>query len=150
MKIKVTKARRSEAKNILLLIDELADFERLPPPDRKAKNRIVNDAFGKKPSFSILLSKIDGKTIGYAFYFFTYSSFLARKTLYLEDIYISQKFRGFGAGKSLFNALVNIARKNKCGRMEWCVLDWNENAVKFYEKLGSKELKEWKYYRLSL
>ncbi|MGA2668289.1 MAG: GNAT family N-acetyltransferase [Ignavibacteria bacterium] len=150
MDIKITKARKSDVHEILRLIDELAEFEKLTPPDEKAKKHLVNDAFGKKPAYHVILAKIDRKTIGYAFYFYTYSSFLARKTLYLEDIYISIEYRRLGTGKLLFNKLIDIARKKGCGRMEWCVLEWNKNAIDFYEKLGAKELKEWKYYRLSL
>jgi GNAT superfamily N-acetyltransferase len=150
MKIKITKANKTDTADILHLIYELAEFEKLSSPDANARKRLINDGFGKKPLFHVLLSKIDGKAIGYAFYFFAYSSFLAKKTLYLEDIFISQKYRNLGAGKLLFDELVKIARKNKCGRMEWCVLNWNKNAIRFYEKLGAKELKEWKYYRLSL
>jgi len=149
MKIKIKKAERKDKKDILMLIDELAKYEKLPPPDEKAKKRLIKDAFGKKPSFKVLLAKVNGEAIGYAFYFFTYSSFLARKTLYLEDIFISEKFRKFGAGKFLIEELIRISQKNKCGRMEWCVLDWNTNAINFYEKLGARQLKNWLYYRIS-
>lgn len=150
MNIKIVKANKIDANDLLRLIHELAEFEKLSSPDVNAGKRLVKDAFGERPLFYVLMSKIDGIAIGYAFYFFTYSSFLARKTLYLEDIFISQQYRNLGAGKLLFDELVNIARKNKCGRMEWCVLNWNKNAIRFYKKLGAKKMKEWKYYRLSL
>jgi GNAT superfamily N-acetyltransferase len=148
--IKVQKAKKSDSKEILRLINELAEFEKLPPPDISARKRLIKDAFGGKPAFNILLAK-NGKTaVGYAFYFFTYSSFLARKTLYLEDIFISESFRMRGIGKMLFDELLKTAKVHKCGRMEWCVLDWNFNAIRFYDKLGAKPLKEWIYYRLNL
>ena len=149
MKIKIHKAKKSDSKEILRLINELAGFEKLAPPDSKAKKRLINDAFGKKPLYYVLLAKDGEKSVGYAFYFFTYSSFLARKTLYLEDIFISENRRKLGIGKMFFDELIKIAMKNKCGRMEWCVLDWNVNAIKFYEKLGAKQLQEWLYYRMS-
>lgn len=149
MKIIVYKAKKSDSKEILMLIDELAEFEKLMPPDLKAKKRLINDAFCKKPLFYVLLAKNGDKSVGYAFYFFTYSSFLARKTLYLEDIFISESCRKLGIGKMLFEELIKIAKKHKCGRMEWCVLDWNVNAIKFYDKLGAKQLREWLYYRMS-
>ena len=132
-----------------MLIDELAKYEKLLPPDDKSKKRLIKDAFGKKPAFKVLLAKIKDEAIGYAFYFYTYSSFLAKKTLYLEDIFISEKHRKLGAGKLLMDELIKTAKKNKCGRMEWCVLDWNTNAINFYDKLGAKQLKEWLYYRIS-
>ncbi len=149
MKTKIYRAKKSDSKDILRLINELADFEKLTPPDSKAKKRLIIDAFGKKPLFYVLLAKEGDKSVGYAFYFFTYSSFRAKKTLYLEDIFISENFRKFGIGKMLFDELIKIAKKNKCGRMEWCVLDWNINAIKFYDKLGAKQLKNWLYYRLN-
>jgi GNAT superfamily N-acetyltransferase len=133
-----------------LLIEELARFEKLPPPDMIAKNRISKGAFGKNPLFYILVAEEHRKIVGYAFYFFTYSSFLARRTLYLEDIFITETRRNQGIGKLFWSKLLSIAKKNKCGRMEWCVLDWNKNAIRFYERLGAHELKDWKYYRLSL
>jgi len=148
--IKIRKARRSDSKAILKLITELAEFEKLNPPDRSANKRLIKEAFSKNPSFRILLAETKKEVIGYAFYFFTYSSFLARKTLYLEDIFISDKYRNKGFGKLIFKRLIRLAEKSDCGRMEWVVLDWNINAIKFYDKLGAEELKEWKTYRLPL
>ena len=148
--IKIRKARRSDSKAILKLITELAEFEKLNPPDRSANKRLIKEAFSKNPSFRILLAETKKEVIGYAFYFFTYSSFLARKTLYLEDIFISDKYRNKGVGKLIFKRLIRLAEKSDCGRMEWVVLDWNINAIKFYDKLGAEELKEWKTYRLPL
>jgi len=147
-KINIRKAKRSDFKDILRLITELAEFEKLIPPDRSANKRLSKDAFSKNPSFKILLAENGKEIIGYAFYFFTYSSFMARKTLYLEDIFISEKYRNRGIGKMFFEKLINIAKKFECARMEWVVLDWNINAIKFYDKLGASELKEWKTYRM--
>lgn len=84
------------------------------------------------------------------FYFFSYSSFLARKTLYLEDIYITEQYRKLGVGKIFMNKLIQIAGKQKCKRIEWCVLKWNKEAIKFYEKFGANILSEWIYYRYEL
>ncbi len=148
--IKIRKARRSDSKAILKLISELAEFEKLNPPDRSANKRLMKEAFSKNPSFRILVAETKKEVIGYAFYFFTYSSFLARKTLYLEDIFVSDKYRNKGVGKLIFKRLIRLAEKSDCGRMEWVVLGWNINAIKFYEKLGAEELNEWKTYRLLL
>lgn len=149
MSIKIKKAKKDDKSSILTLINELADFEKLTPPDKKSQKRILKDAFGKNPLFYILIAKETEKAVGYAFYFFTYSSFLAKKTLYLEDVFISQDYRSKGIGKMFMNKLKEIAQKNNCGRMEWCVLDWNKNAIDFYEHLGAKHLKEWLYYRIT-
>jgi len=150
MNIKIRTAKKTDGNEIIALIEELAMFEKLPPPDKNAKNRLLRNAFGNNPLFFILVAEDGRKIVGYAFYFFTYSSFLAKRTLYLEDIFITESRRNHGIGKLFWNKLLNIAGKNSCGRMEWCVLDWNKNAIGFYEKLGAGELKEWKYYRLSL
>lgn len=146
-KIKIRKAKKSDKKDILRLVNELAEFEKLSPPDKMAQSRLIRDAFSSNPPYRILLADYKGQTAGYSFYFFTYSSFLARKSLYLEDIYVSEKYRNLGIGKLFFEKLIRIAEKNKCGRMEWVVLDWNVNAIKFYEKLDAFELKEWKTFR---
>ena len=89
-----------------------------------------------------------GEAVGYAIYFFTYSSFLARPTLYLEDVFVLESQRGKGAGKAFFAALRRIAKKERCGRMEWAVLNWNTPAIKFYDAQGARPLKEWTTYRL--
>jgi len=149
-KIKIRKAKKSDLNDILRLITELAEFEKLNPPDKSANKRLKKDAFSNNPSFKILLADNGKESIGYAFYFFTYSSFMARKTLYLEDIFISDKYRNNGIGKMFFEKLISTAKKSECARMEWVVLDWNINAIKFYNKLGARELKEWKTYRLQL
>jgi GNAT superfamily N-acetyltransferase len=150
MNLRIRKARKTDAKEILRLIIELAKFEKLQPPGKAEQRRLISDAFSKNPPFRIILA-FDGKeAIGYAFYFFTYSTFLAKPTLYLEDIYVSEKSRGTGAGKILMNELISIAKKNKCGRLEWIVLDWNKNAIDFYDRLGAKHMNNWNFYRYTI
>jgi GNAT superfamily N-acetyltransferase len=150
MTIKIRKAKKADSKKIIELICELANFEKLPPPDENARKRLINHAFGRNPLFFILVAEVEGILAGYAFYFYMYSSFLAKKTLYLEDIFITKAQRNKGLGKKFMDELIRIAKTNKCGRIEWAVLDWNKNAIKFYEKFGVRELSEWKYYRISL
>ncbi len=150
MDLRIRKAKKTDSKEIIRLIKELAHFEKLDPPDAAAQRRLLNDAFKRNPPFRIILA-FDGKeAIGYAFYFFSYSTFLARPTLYLEDIYISDKCRGYGVGKKLMNELMKIAKETKCGRLEWIVLDWNKNAIDFYDRLGAKHMKNWYFYRYTL
>lgn len=150
MKITLKSAKKSDSKDIIKLITELAKFEKLAPPDKKSQARLLRHAFGKNPYFRILLAFDGDKAIGYAFYFFTYSTFLSKRTLYLEDIFINEKYRKYGAGSLLFDKLIKIARRNGCGRIEFVVLDWNKNAMKFYDKYGAKHMKEWCFYRLTL
>jgi GNAT superfamily N-acetyltransferase len=147
MIIKIRNARKKDSKEILRLITELAKFEKLSPPSKAAGRRLISDAFVHRPPFKILLAECDNKIAGYAFYFFTYSTFLARKSLYLEDIYINSKYRNNHIGKLFMKRLSSIAIEKNCGRMEWMVLDWNKNAIRFYENFGAKEMKEWKFFR---
>ncbi|MDA4111487.1 MAG: GNAT family N-acetyltransferase [Thaumarchaeota archaeon] len=145
----VRKATRRDSAGFLKLIVDLANFEHLEPPSLAARRRILADLFSKK--IVRLFVAVDKKAghVGYALYFFTYSSFLARPTLYLEDIFVAEDHRKRGIGKALFMECVREAKRNGCGRMEWAVLTWNENAIKFYENLGAKRLDQWYYYRLN-
>ena len=141
-------ATRNDSRSFLHLLDSLAGFEHLEPPDSSGRRRIISDVFEKKRA-NLLLAFSHGKAVGYAFYFFTYSTFLARPTLYLEDIYVDEEFRKKGIGLALFKRCVEEASKNNCGRLEFSVLTWNKNAIKFYESLGARRLSEWYYYRLN-
>lgn len=147
MKPIIRKATKQDSKAFLDLLLGLANFERLEPPDEAAKRRITKDIFVKKRA-SLFMATSGKRRVGYALYFYSYSSFLARPTLYLEDIFVLDEFRGKGIGEALFLACVNEAAKQQCGRMEWAVLTWNTNAIKFYEKLGATRLDDWYVYRL--
>lgn len=150
MKICIRPATKSDGKDIIRLIIELAFFEKLTPPDKRAQQRLLKDAFSQKPLFKILLAEVEGKIVAYAFYFFTYSTFLARKTLYLEDIFVSEKFRNLGIGKLLLNKLLQIAKKEKCGRIEFIVLHWNKSAINFYRRFNAKIMRNWLFFRIDL
>ena len=130
------------------LIDALADYENLDRPDPDAKARLLADAFSERPRFEVRLAEVDGVVAGYAFFFMTYSSFLAKPLPYLEDIFVLTEHRGVGAGKALFDACVTEARARGCGRMEWRVLTWNEPAIAFYRRRGAQNLEEWHTFRL--
>lgn len=145
--ISIRKATREDTGTFLSLLRALAKFEHLDPPSKAGERRLVEDIFQKKRLF-LLLGFVDKEPASYALYFFTYSSFLARPTLYLEDLFVLSKFRGKKIGTCMFKELATIAKKERCGRMEWSVLTWNKNAIKFYEKLGAKRLNEWYFYRL--
>lgn len=130
------------------LVDGLADYEKLPRPDAAARERLAADALTDPPRFHVLLAELDGRLVGYAFYFFTYSSFLAAPTLYLEDIFVLPDARGQGAGIGLFRACARQAVERSCGRMDWQVLSWNEPSIRFYERLGARHLDTWLPFRL--
>lgn len=111
--------------------------------------RIRRHGFGRQRSFETLICRRGKVPVGFALYYFTYSTFLGRPTLYLEDLFVLPKERGNGAGKALLRELAKIAVRRGCGRMEWTVLDWNTPSIRFYEKLGAKLRKEWVLTRLT-
>lgn len=131
------------------LIQSLADYEQLPGPDAEARERLARDAVAETPWFRVLLAETDGEIIGYAVYMFTYSTFLARPTLYVEDIFILPEKRRNGAGRAFMQKLAREAIYQGCGRMEWHVLDWNNSAQEFYRSLGAEQLVEWRLVRLT-
>ena len=144
----VRRARREDADTILRLVDALADYEHLRRPDADARKRLIHDLLSENPRLECYLCEVEGKAVGYAFIFETYSSFLALPTLYLEDLFVLPEFRKMKAGYALFSAMVAEALRRGCGRMEWTVLDWNQLAKDFYKRLGAKHMKEWQLYRI--
>jgi GNAT superfamily N-acetyltransferase len=149
--ITLRRAERADADALLRLITALAEFENLPPPDAEAQARLIEHGFGERPKFEAWLAECDGAfgPVGYAFIFETYSTFLARPTLYLEDLFVLPDFRGRGVGSALLRHCVRLAEARGCGRMEWTCLDWNTRAQAVYEKLGAKKMAEWYLYRLT-
>jgi GNAT superfamily N-acetyltransferase len=146
--VRIRPATAADSDAIIRLVLGLAEFERLPPPDADARARLLRDAFGPQPRFEILLAEVDGHPAGYAFYFETYSTFLARPTLYLEDLFVLPEHRGRRLGYALFQACAREALRRECGRMDWVVLDWNTHAIQFYERLGARRLPDWQLFRL--
>jgi GNAT superfamily N-acetyltransferase len=146
-KIAIRRGKRRDWRDFIGLLVDLANFEHLKPPDKQAKRRIVQDVFSKKIVY-LFLAYWGKEPVGYALYFYTYSSFLARPTFYLEDIFVLEKYRHKGIGKELFLRCVEEAGRMGCGRFEFSVLTWNKNAINFYENLGAKRLDQWYYYRI--
>jgi GNAT superfamily N-acetyltransferase len=138
---------KRDAKSLVGLVRALAHYEKLKPLTPSAARRLVGDV-GRR--IRVLMAEEGGRAVGYAIYLFTYSSFLARPTLYLEDIFILPEHRRGGIGGKFFAELRKEARRERCGRMEWVVLDWNAPAHRFYRKLGAKPLEDWITYRVSL
>ncbi len=148
--IEIIPLRPERFDEMFALICALAEYEKLTPPDTAARERLYADAFERTPPrFESLLAIADGTTCGYCIYFETYSSFLAKPTLYVEDVFVLPQWRGHGIGAALFGRLAALAKQRGCGRMEWMVLDWNEPAHRFYRALGAERLVEWQLYRLT-
>ena len=148
--IRIRPAQKADGKAVLSLVDALADYEKLKRPAPAARRRLLADAFGRKPRIEILLAEHEGEAVGYAIMLETYSSFLAMPTLYLEDLFVRPEHRLRGAGKKLFQAVLKEAKRRRCGRMEWMVLDWNKLAIGFYRKLGARHMKPWHLYRIEI
>jgi GNAT superfamily N-acetyltransferase len=127
----------------------LAEYERLEPPDHAARERLLEHGFGERPRFETYLAEIDGGAVGYAIVFETYSTFLARPTLHLEDLFVRPEARRQVAGGALLRHLAAEAVRRGCGRMEWSVLDWNELAQGLYRRAGASQLAEWRLCRLT-
>jgi len=150
--VSVRAARATDADALLALVDALADYEKLPRPEADARARLVRDGFETDPPRFFVLIAEDEETsapVGYAIYLETYSSFLARPTLYIEDLFVLPQARGAGAGRALFAALASLAVERDCGRMEWVCLNWNTLAIGFYERRDAEHLDEWRSYRLT-
>jgi len=144
----VRRASREDAPVLFALVEALARYEKLAPPDAAAKDRLAQDLFGPRPRIEAYLGEFDGRAVAYAITFESYSSFLALPTLYLEDIFVLPEYRSKRVGIALFKFLVGEALNRGCGRMEWSVLGWNQLAIDFYERIGARHMKEWHLYRM--
>ncbi len=144
-KFTIRKATRTDSKSFLTLLTVFAKWEHFKTPDAKARKRIIEDIFEKKLA-NLLVAMAGKKLLGYALYFYTYSSFSALPTLYLEDLFVLEETRQRGLGKALFKRCLQEARNQGCGKMEWAVLTWNRNAIDFYEKQGAKKDDVFVYY----
>jgi len=136
--------------DIRRLIDALADYEHLDRPGAAATERLRADAFGVRPRFEAALAiDDDGRAVGYAIWFETYSSFVARPTMYLEDLFVLEEARRSGAGRMLFEHVRSLGAQRGCGRMDWQVLDWNTIARDFYNRRDAQWMQEWLLYRIT-
>lgn len=147
--IRVRAGTKRDVATIVRLIRGLAEYEKLAHECEATVARIRRHGFGARRYFETLICERAGAPIGFALYFFTYSTFLARPTLYLEDLFVVPEERGRGAGRALLAALARIAARKGCGRMEWTVLDWNTPSIGFYERLGARLRRDWILTRLT-
>ena len=150
----IREARPSDANLILRFIQELAEYEREPDAVLASEAHIQNTLFCEAPrAFGLICERESDEpgsatAVGFAVYFFNYSTWLGQHGLYLEDLYVTPEARGAGAGKLLLKSLARIALEKDCGRYEWNVLRWNTPAIEFYESFGAKPLSEWVGYRM--
>ncbi|HKI79110.1 MAG TPA: GNAT family N-acetyltransferase [Ignavibacteriaceae bacterium] len=148
-KLKIRQANNEDTALILSLIKEIAEYEKLGHEVSATEKDIKNNLFGEKRYAEVLIAEYDEEPAGQALFFHNFSTFVGRPGIYLEDLFVRPKFRGKGIGKSLLLELIKLAEERKCGRVEWCVLDWNEPAIKFYKKLGAVSMDGWSIFRVT-
>jgi GNAT superfamily N-acetyltransferase len=134
---------------IVGLIRELADFEHLSHLVVVTPESLQPHLFGDKPAAEAVVAEVQGRVVAFALFFTNFSTFLGRPGLYLEDLYVQPAHRGAGLGKALLQHLGALAVERGCGRFEWSVLDWNENAIRFYEKMGATVMPDWRICRVT-
>ena len=147
--VTIRPATREDVPVILELIRGLAEYEKLAHECVATEARLAETLFGARPQAEVIIAMADGVPAGFALFFHNYSTFLARQGIYLEDLFVKPAFRGRGIGKRLLAHLAKLAVDRGCGRLEWSVLDWNQDAIRFYESLGAKAMDEWTVFRVT-
>lgn len=142
-------ATPSDITTIMQFVIDLAIYEKAEHEVVATEQHFLDTLFCESPLAYALIAEIDGHAVGFAVYFFSFSTWLGQHGIYLEDLYVTPESRGSGAGKALLKELAKVAVANNCGRVEWSVLDWNEPSIKFYEALGAEPKDGWTVYRLT-
>jgi GNAT superfamily N-acetyltransferase len=146
----VRRAVPADGPAYVALVRALAEFEQLPPPDPAACERLVADAFANPPRYELWVGELDGDVGAYAVTFMTYSTFLAKPTLFLEDVFVHPRARRHGLATAILARLREEAVARGCGRFEWQVLDWNKDAQALYARIGAEEHSAWRLWRVTL
>jgi GNAT superfamily N-acetyltransferase len=147
--LQIQPASEADVPLILRLIKALAEYERLGGEVVATEAMIRESLFGAAPHARAAIARIGGEPVGFAIWFSTYSTFLSRPGIYLEDLFVLPAWRGKGIGRALLRHLARIAVERGCGRIEWSVLDWNETAIRFYRGIGARPMDQWTVYRLT-
>ena len=147
--LQIDPATEADVPLILQMIKSLAEYERLGHEVVATEAMVRNSFFGPTPHASAVMARIDGRAVGFAIWFPTYSTFLSKPGIYLEDLFVFPEFRGKGVGRALLRHLARIAVQQGCGRIEWSVLNWNETAIRFYRGISARAMDEWTVYRLT-
>lgn len=134
---------------IVQLIRELAEFEQLSHLVQVTPEKLRPQLFSEKPAAEAWVAEVGGEVVGFALFYTNFSTFLAQPGLYLEDLYVQPAHRGSGIGEALLTRLARLAVERNCGRFEWSVLDWNEPAIRFYQRMGAMVMPEWRICRLA-
>jgi GNAT superfamily N-acetyltransferase len=144
----IRQAAAGDVPTILSFIRELAEYERLAHEVAATEEDLHDWLFGEQRVAEVLIAEYVGEPAGFALFFRNFSTFVGKPGIYLEDLYVRPELRGKGIGRSLLKAVIQAAREQNCGRVEWAVLDWNESAIRFYRSLGARCMSEWTVFRL--
>ena len=147
--ISIRVADETDLAVILEFIEGLAEYEKLRDACVATEEKLRNTLFADPPAAEVLIARIGGRPMGFALFFHNYSTFLAQRGLFLEDLFVRPDARGRGVGDALLSALAKIALDRDCGRLEWSVLDWNDLAIGFYKRIGAKPMDEWTTFRMT-
>ena len=142
-------AVREDVPLILELICELAEYERLRDSVVADADTLTANLFGEQPDAEVVIAEWRGEPAGFALYFHNFSTFMGRRGLYLEDLFVRPRFRGHGIGRVLMSHLAKLALERGCGRFEWAVLEWNEPAIRFYRAIGARGIDDWRIQRMT-
>jgi GNAT superfamily N-acetyltransferase len=149
MSIRIRSVNTDDVPVIAELIRGLARYEKLEDQVVMTEDLLATGLFGERPYAEVVLAEDEGRPVGFALFFHNFSTFLGRPGIYLEDLFVVPEQRAQGVGRSLLQYLARLAVDRGCGRLEWAVLDWNRDAISFYERLGAKPLADWTVYRLT-
>lgn len=142
-------ARLDDVGQILSFIRELGEYEKLAHEAVADADTLAAQLFGDNPAAEVVIAEVDGKPAGFALFFHNFSTFVGKRGLYLEDLFVRPEFRGLGLGRRLMVRLAKLAVERDCGRFEWSVLDWNQPAIDFYRGLGAVPLDQWTVQRVA-
>lgn len=145
----IRSANENDVAAILSLIKDLAEYEKLSHEVTATEDDIRQSLFGDRPVAEALIGELDGVPIGFALFFYNFSTFLGKPGIYLEDLYVKPDYRSNGFGRKMLACIARLATERNCGRFEWSVLDWNKPAIRTYERLNARPMKEWVLYRLT-
>jgi GNAT superfamily N-acetyltransferase len=149
MELTIRSATEHDVPLVLEMIKALAAYEKMADEVVATEAGLLESLFGPRPDAEVVIAAVGAEPAGFALFFHNFSTFVGRRGLYLEDLFVKPEWRGHGVGKSLLAHLARLAAERGCGRFEWSVLDWNEPAIRFYESLGARPLAGWTIFRVT-
>ena len=149
MALRIEPATERDLPAIVRLVRHLAEYEKLAHVMVSSEDDFRKALFGPRTNAEALMAFADDAPVGFALYFYNFSTFLGKRGIYLEDLFVEPEYRGQGIGKALLQRLAQIAKDEDCGRMEWSVLTWNQPSIDFYQRLGAVTLEDWRTFRLT-